>query len=457
MIDRELLARIRHLFHAEHWKIGTIADHLGLHWETVRQALQTDRFNRQKMERPRLTDPYLPFIRETLERYPRLRVTRLFEMLRARGYTGSVVQLRRVVATLRPTPREAFLRLRTFPGEAGQADWAHFGKVRVGRAERILSCFVFTPSYSRALFLEFCFDQQMENFLRAHIHAFEDIGCPRPCHPYRASEKGRVERAISYVRHSFFAARPFSTLSDFNRQALLWRDQVAHRRPWPGGDGRTVEEVWEEEKAFLLPLPAHRLETDLVLPVRSRKTIYIRFDLNDYSIPPSAVGRPLTLVASEQTVRILDGSTEIARHLRSYDRHDVRTDPAHQEALLAEKRQALGATPGDRLLAAVPETETLLDEAFQRGEPTGRQTAKLVELLDLYGAEELQAAVREALQRGTPRAASVAFLLGRRQRAQGRKAPLPIELRQRPELEDLYVQSHNPETYDELASDDDES
>ncbi len=215
--------------------------------------------------------------------------------------------------------------------------------------------------------------------------------------------------------------------------------------------------MWEEEKAFLLPLPAHRLETDLVLPVRSRKTIYIRFDLNDYSIPPSAVGRPLTLVASEQTVRILDGSTEIARHLRSYDRHDVRTDPAHQEALLAEKRQALGATPGGRLLAAVPETETLLDEAFQRGEPTGRQTAKLVELLDLYGAEELQAAVREALQRGTPRAASVAFLLGRRQRAQGRKAPLPIELRQRPELEDLYVQSHNPETYDELASDDDES
>ncbi len=50
MIDRELLARIRHLFHAEHWKIGTIADHLGLHWETVRQALQTDRFNRRALD-----------------------------------------------------------------------------------------------------------------------------------------------------------------------------------------------------------------------------------------------------------------------------------------------------------------------------------------------------------------------------------------------------------------------
>lgn len=494
MIDPELLARIRHLFHAEHWKIGTIADHLGLHWETVRQALQTDRFNRQKIERPRLTDPYLPFIRETLQRYPRLRATRLFQMLRLRGFTGSVVQLRRVVATLRPNPREVFLRLRTFPGEAGQADWAHFGKVRVGQAERVLSCFVFTLSYSRALFLEFCFDQQMENFLRAHVQAFEQIGCPRvilydnlksvvlerrrelfhfhprllelaahyhfaprPCHPYRASEKGRVERAISYVRHSFFAARPFTTLSDFNQQARLWRDQVAHQRPWPGGDGRTVQQVWEEEKPFLLPLPAHRLDTDLVLPVRTRKTIYIRFDSNDYSIPPDAVGRALTLVASPSTIRILQGQQEIASHPRSYDRNQVRTEPAHQEALLEEKRQALGATPSGRLLAAVPETEALLDAAFQRGEPTGRQTAQLLQLLDLYGPEELKMAVREALERGTPRAASVAFLLGRRRRAQQRVAPLPIELPRRRDLEDLFIQPHAPDTYDELAADDSES
>jgi hypothetical protein len=48
--------------------------------------------------------------------------------------------------------------------------------------------------------------------------------------------------------------------------------------------------------------------------VRSRKTIYVRFDLNDYSIPPEAVGRQLTLVASDTSVRILDGSSEIARH-----------------------------------------------------------------------------------------------------------------------------------------------
>ena len=162
MIDAELRAHIRRLFFAEHWKIGTIADQLGLHHQTVQRALQTERY-RHKIVRPSLTDPYVEFIRQTLERYPRLRATRIYQMICARGYTGSVVTLRRLVATLRPRPREAFLRLRTFVGEQGQVDWASFGKVQIGGATRRLSCLLLTLSYSRALALEFFFDQSLEN------------------------------------------------------------------------------------------------------------------------------------------------------------------------------------------------------------------------------------------------------------------------------------------------------
>ena len=54
--------------------------------------------------------------------------------------------------------------------------------------------------------------------------------------------------------------------------------------------------------------------------VRAAKTIYVRFDLNDYSIPPEAVGRPLTLVASDTSVRILDGAVELARRSRGTPR-----------------------------------------------------------------------------------------------------------------------------------------
>jgi transposase len=131
MIDEQTCATIRHLFYAEHWKIGTIAHELGLHPETVSRAVETERFKNNKPGRARATDPYNDFIRETLGKYPRLRATRIFQMIRDRGYVGGVVQLRRVIAGLRPSLKEPFLYLRFFPGEQGQVDWAHFGEVSV--------------------------------------------------------------------------------------------------------------------------------------------------------------------------------------------------------------------------------------------------------------------------------------------------------------------------------------
>jgi hypothetical protein len=277
----------------------------------------------------------------------------------------------------------------------------------------------------------------------------------RPCQVRAGNQKGRVERVIRYIRESFFAARPFTTLEDFNRQALQWRDREAHARPWPGGDQRTVEEAFAEEQPRLLPLPAHRFDADLLVPVRSGKTIYVRFDLNDYSIPPAAVGRQLLLAASGTKIRILDGSQEIAQHRRTYDRRQQVLDPVHQEELLKEKRKAVGSTRGSRLSQAVPESEAFLDAAFSLGESARRQTTQLLNLLDLYGARELRAAICEALARKTPRISSVAFILNQRRRSSKRRSPTPVDLSRHPELENLSVTPHNLETYDELAKDDD--
>ena len=180
MISPETRVQIRRCFYAEHWKIGTIARELNVHPDAVRNAIESDRFHRTQPMRPCNTDPYMEFVRQTLDQHPRLRATRIHQMIRERGYTGSIIQLRRAVARLRPAAREPFLKLQAFPSEQAQVDWAHFGQVAVGRARRTLSCFVATLSWSRALYLEFFFDQTMENFLRGHVHAFEDwSGQPR--------------------------------------------------------------------------------------------------------------------------------------------------------------------------------------------------------------------------------------------------------------------------------------
>jgi len=307
MISKEQIATIRRLYYAEHWKVGTIAAEMRLHPETVKRALLNSSLDLRTCRRAVL-NPWLDFIRQTLDQHPHLRATRLYEMMRGRGYQGSLRQVRRMAEKVRPVAREAFLRLSVLQGEQGQADWASFGEVRIGSAFRKLSCFVITLSYSRALYLEFFLDQTLESLLRGHVNAFSDWhGLPRavlydnmrqvvlerfgnsirfhprlldlcghyhfaalPCQPGRGNEKGRVERAIRYIRDSFFAARRFTTLEDFNRQALEWRDRVAHRRLWPDDDSRTVGEVFTEEKDRLLPLPAHPLVFQSKLPENFR-------------------------------------------------------------------------------------------------------------------------------------------------------------------------------------------
>jgi transposase len=491
VIAPEVRARIRRLFFAEHWKVGTIAAELGVHHDAVRGAIEAERFIRPgAVLRASMLDAYKPFVAETLEQHPRLRATRLFEMIRDRGYRGSVVQLRRHVATIRPTPREAFLRLVTLPGEQAQVDWGHFGTIRVGHAKRPLSCFVMVLSWSRAVFARFALDQTLESFMRAHVEALAAFGgvprtilydnlktvvldragdhvrfneamllmaghyhfAPKPCAPYRGNEKGKVERTIQYLRHGFFAARRFSSVEDLNAQLAEWIKRVAHARKVPGDPaGRLVSAALEEERPLLLALPEHPWNCELVKPVASGKQPYIRFDRNDYSIPHWLAGKPLTLVASETLVRITNGSHVFATHARSYDEKQVIEDHAHIEELAREKRRAHELRGRDRLRAACPSADAFVEALALRGEHLGGQVSRLLKLLDRYDKAELEIALKDALARGAIGAASVAHVLDQRARAQKRAPVLDVVLPDDPRVRDLHVTPHALDTYDSLA------
>ena len=492
MITPAQRAEVRRLYFGEHWKIGTIAAALGVHHETVRAALQHETGGlRRGVSRPSALDPFLPFIRDTLTQYPQLRATRLHEMLRLRGYPGSAVQVRRLVRRLRPqATTHVYRRVVTLAGEQAQVDWGTFGTVRIGHGTRAVSGFVMVLGYSRALFALFTLDQTLESFLRGHVAAFQALGgsartlvydnlrsavldrrgtaiqfhprllelaghshfAPRPCTPARGNEKGKVERQIQYLRHAFFAARPFRDLDNLNAQFRRWRDDIAHQRRHPEQRDRTVADVLTEEQPRLLPLPAHPFETDVMRAVRSGKTPYVRFDRNQYSIPHTHVRRPLTLVASATTVRLLDGQTELARHRRSYDTGQTIEDARHLEGLLAATHQANVHTARDRLRVAVPATATLFDRLAARGEALRPHTRRLLALLDDYGPHELAAAITTALARDALGAGSIAHLLEIRRRQQGRTPPLPLALPNRPGVHDLDVRPHRLESYDALAA-----
>ena len=150
-------ASILRLHHAEQWPVGTIASELGRHHDTVERVLAQSGLPVTKQSpRARLVDAYLPFIAATLVKHPRLRASRLWVMVRQLGYGGSKSGFRAIISRLRPRRHaEAFLRRSVLAGQEGQVDWAHFGKLTVGRAQRDLWAFVIVLSYSRYRFLRF--------------------------------------------------------------------------------------------------------------------------------------------------------------------------------------------------------------------------------------------------------------------------------------------------------------
>ena len=282
--------------------------------------------------------------------------------------------------------------------------------------------------------------------LAGHYHF-----APRPCTPGRANEKGKVERQILYLRQAFFAARTFVDVADLNAQFGRWRDEVAHRRVHPEHRDRTVADVLAEEQPRLLPLPAHPFATEVMRIVSARKTPYVRFDRNSYSIPHPYRQRPLTLLASPTTVRVLAGTEEIACHARSYDTGRVVEDEAHVRGLIAATRQTNPSSARDRLRLAVPIVATLLERLATRGESLRVHVARLLSLLDDYGPQELTAAIDRALERDALGAGAIAHILETRRRQRGLKPPMPMALPDRPGVRELDVTPHRLETYDALT------
>jgi len=484
-VSRDVENEIRVLFFGEHLPIGTVASQLHVHEDVVKRVIGALELRPPRPPRPRKVDSVKDFILETLQRYPRLRATRLYDMVKPRGYAGSARTLRKYVHEVRPTPRrEAFLRLTPLIGQQAQVDWAYVGEVEVPGGCRALWLFVMSLPWSRAMWGEFVLDLSVWSLLRSlsractylggsarewlfdnpKIVVLERHGRSARFHPLlldlaghyavrlelcavrKANQKGGVERLIRFIRERFLAGRTIRTVEQGNREFLAFLSEIALARPHPTFMGRTVSACFDEERSRLLPLPQIPPATDQVLPVRVDKTAFCRFDTNWYSVPPEHVGKTLTLAANDSEVRLLEGAAPVAQHLRCWGRRQPVEASEHREAILAQKRDAQGAKGHDRLKAAVPTIDILYERWVETGRNLGSMTARTLKLLDLYGAELFTAAVEEVIARGMHDPGALAALCEQRRCA--RDAPVPIDVPLSPHVRDRDVIPHDLETYD---------
>lgn len=492
MIRPELRAEIRRLVLGEGWKIETVARRLGVHHSVVRRAISDGPPPEHRPPTPWALDPFKPYVLERLTAYPEMTAVRLFEEIKKRGYTCGVAQLRRWLMAVRaPRNKKAYLRIELEPGEQAQVDWGSFGQMRCGATLRPLSAFAMVMSWSRALFVDFSFDQRMETFLLMHRRALEYFGgVPRKvlydnlksavlhhvgstvqfnprllafaghylfepaAAPVRYPEaKGRVEGAIKYVRHSFFYGRSFRSLDDVRQQAAAWREQVANQRLHATTRERPADRLVQEAPR-LRALPPRPFDTDLVVPTIVSKEARVRLDTNAYSVPHAFVGKSVFVRADDTTVRVFADGVEIARHERSFDRRRVIEDRAHVDALLEKKKGAFTVTRKDRLASLAPECRLYLQQIARSRIDLESEIRKLLRLVDLYGETEVAGGMAKALAERTFGARYVRALIDQSRFARGLGEPPEPIVTGRADADSIDVNPHDLESYDALFDDD---
>jgi len=274
---------------------------------------------------------------------------------------------------------------------------------------------------------------------------------PRPVAIARGNEKGRVERAIRYIRESFFEARSYTDLADLNRQAVDWTAGASLDRTWVEDRSRSVRQAFDDERTVLLPLPDNPFPAAERSEVEIGKTPYARFDLNDYSVPHDRTQRTLVVFADLDTVRITEAGVEVASHPRSWDRGQQIEDAAHIERLVEEKRGAREHRALDRLAKAARSSQAFLQAIAERGGQVGSTTRGLLQVLDAAGPADLEEALVEALEHDAIHLGAVRQIVDRLRTTRGLPPPMSIPVT-RGEHASLVVTPHSLATYDALKT-----
>jgi transposase len=441
---------------------------------TVAHWLAEQKFRqRQAVQRPSKLDAFKGHIVRQLQAHP-YTATQIFQQLRDNGYTGGISIVKDYVQQVRPPRKPAFLTLAFAPGECAQVDWGQFGSIDIGRTRRRLSFFVMVLCHSRMLFVQFTPAETMEHFLDCHVNALAFFGgtCARvmvdnlrsavlqritgqaailnprykdladhygfeivPCGVGQPQEKGRVENAVGYVKKNFLAGRDLGGgLDRLNAAARQWLNTVANVR-LHGTTHRQPTELFAAEKPCLKPLPLRPYDVAVIRPARANTQFRVTVDSNSYSVPAEYAGAALTLKLYPGHVCIYHQEKLIARHVRSYDRHQDVEDPDHPRALLQQRRKAGEQKLLQRLLALSPRAESFYRALAERQLNVIHHVRKIVALSEIYGIDKTARAIDDALEFAAFSCQYIANLLEQRQRVL--PEPGALHLTRRQDLLDL--------------------
>jgi hypothetical protein len=267
----------------------------------------------------------------------------------------------------------------------------------------------------------------------------------KACGARKPHEKGRVEKAVHYVKQNFLAGLELASLAAINMAARQWLDQVANVRVH-GETHQVPQELFAQEHPHLRPLTVLPYDLATLHTVLVSRRGRVTFDTNRYSVPPACAGKSLLLKVSPDRLCLYQQDRLIAEHLRSYDRHQDFEQPEHVEELLAQRRQARTQQLLTRFLALAPRAREYYQRLEEkRGNPR-HHVQKIVALSEIYGADKVQRALEDAWAYQAFSCEYIANLL--EQRARPATEPGALHLTRQQDLLELDLPAPDLSLYD---------
>jgi len=448
-----------------------IAQKLRASKKRISRAIRNEKITRPIVES--ILKPYERLIDQWYQEYPFLKASQVYQRLKAYEYKGGYTTVALYTQKHRQKRRQAYHELTFLPGEEVQIDWIE-QRFPWGAAYG----FAMILAYSRYLYVRFYPRQSLEFFLEGHIQAYREMGgvarrhrydniktvvierspelkfnaqlldfarhfgfSIHLCNPYRANEKGRIERALRDLR-DWLRVNHFEDLNDLNRNVGLWRierNQRIHR-----SIQKSPLETLKEETLRALPAIAYR-PYRVVLATIS-KTGFVEFETNRYSVPSDYSERPCEILAYPDHLDLRVKGIRIALHQRRFGRKEKIEDPTHRERLLRMTPQFKRQRIYQLMDQMDPALHRFLQEAAQDGQNLQDMAYAFFKLLKHVSKTMLLSAVREANRIGTFKLRYVQSLL---QVPQLQMPPTPV-FPQESKLLDIGYERRNLKDYDEL-------
>jgi transposase len=352
MLSVEQHALIRQLFFLDQVSARQIAVRLNVSRNTVKKALDNSTAPTYTLQKPRpqpklgdfktLIDGLL-LENSRLPRKQRYTSRKIFELLVAKGYSGSYSGVNLYVVQWKKSNKapKLFLPLAFEPGQDAQVDW-YEAKVFLNEVLTTVQVFVMWLAFSRRIFVQAFPAQRQEAFFEGHVNAFEFFGgTPHRisydnlaavkvlahgrireenraftafrtyylfeshfCTPGQGHEKGGVEASAGVSRRNFLVPLPHVTSYQELNALLLERCRANDARR-VSRQPNTIGELWQQERPLLRPLPAIPFECCVRREVRLNPYSQVTFETNRYSVPVETARPALVLKAYPFRVDIL--------------------------------------------------------------------------------------------------------------------------------------------------------